>query len=315
MPETLVFGPPAISVDVEDWPQSTWDRTLPITERAAVNTRKLLQLLQTTGVHATMFVLGKFAEKFPDIVREIQAQGHEVASHGYGHIEIFKQSRGEFAEDVRRSKELLERIIGEPVHGYRAPDFSITLNTLWALDVLAKAGFEYDSSIFPIRHTRYGFPNWPVSPVRVSVGDRKSITEFPIATFRWLGRDWPVGGGGYHRLLPGAMSRYLAKSVMGATPFVFYCHPYEIDALELREIPLTIPWSVRLHQGLGRRWFATRLEAFLRRFGGRRIKDLLCSSDWPNISIEAAEQLGQPAKGANSALSKRVSSQRSAVSS
>jgi polysaccharide deacetylase family protein (PEP-CTERM system associated) len=299
MSQTLVFGPPAISVDVEDWPQSTWDRSLPITERAAVNTRKLLSLLREIDVHATMFVLGKFAEKFPDVVREIQAQGHEVASHGYGHIEIFRQSRSEFADDVLRSKELLEHIIGEPVRGYRAPDFSITLNTSWALDALAKAGFEYDSSIFPIQHARYGFPNWPVFPVRVSVGGQKSITEFPIATFRCLRRNWPVGGGGYHRLLPGAMARYLAKSVMESIPFVFYCHPYELDALELEQLSVQIPWAIRLHQGLGRRSFTARLEAFLRRFGGRRIKDLLCSSEWPQFSIEAFEQLSQPEKGVN----------------
>jgi polysaccharide deacetylase family protein (PEP-CTERM system associated) len=299
MPKNLIFGPPAISVDVEDWPQSTWDRALPITERAAVNTRKLLRLLEEAGVRATMFVLGKFAETFPEVVQEIQSRGHEVASHGYGHVEVFKQSRKEFADDVRRSKDLLEHIIGEPVQGYRAPDFSITQDTLWALETLADAGFEYDSSIFPIRHTRYGFPNWPAFPMRVSVGDRKRITEFPIATFRWLGRDWPVGGGGYHRLLPGAMSRYLAQSVMESTPFVFYCHPYELDALELEEITVKVPWSVRIHQGLGRRWFTARLEAFLRRFGGRPIRDLLGSFDWPHINIQAAPQLAHSEKALN----------------
>jgi peptidoglycan/xylan/chitin deacetylase (PgdA/CDA1 family) len=102
MPQALRFGPPVISVDVEDWPQSTWDRDLPITERAAVNTRRLLHLLREAGVHATMFVLGKFAEAFPAVVREIRADGHEVACHGYGHVEIFHQSREAFAEDITR---------------------------------------------------------------------------------------------------------------------------------------------------------------------------------------------------------------------
>jgi len=135
----LPFGPPVISIDVEDWPQSTWDHSLPITERAASNTRRVLALLSEAGVHAT---------------------------HGYGHVEIFHQSQGEFTEDIRRSKENLEQIIGARVRGYRAPDFSIVRKTLWALRILSEAGFDYDSSIFPIRHARYGIPDWPVIPVR-----------------------------------------------------------------------------------------------------------------------------------------------------
>ena len=136
MPEAVAFAPPAISIDIEDWPHSTWDRSLPITERAALNTHRVLTLLSDARVHATMFVLGKFAEKFPGVVREIHAQGHEIASHGYGHIEIFKQSRKEFGADVQRSKDLLEQIIGERIRGYRAPDFSIVPHTLWALETV-----------------------------------------------------------------------------------------------------------------------------------------------------------------------------------
>jgi polysaccharide deacetylase family protein (PEP-CTERM system associated) len=281
MPQALTFGPPVISVDVEDWPQSTWDRMLPITERAATNTRVVSELLRQCGVRVTMFVLGKFAETFPTVVREIHEQGHEIASHGYGHVEIFKQSRQEFTEDVRRSKDLLEQIIGRQVKGYRAPDFSVVKETLWALGVLAEAGFEYDSSIFPIAHSRYGIPNWPVAPVRVALPDNRAILEIPLATLSLMRRNWPIGGGGYHRLLPGFVFQYFAKSVMASVPFVFYCHPYERDAMEFREIPLRIPLRVRLHQGLGRRRFTPRLKAFLCRFGGRPIEDLVASSDWP----------------------------------
>jgi polysaccharide deacetylase family protein (PEP-CTERM system associated) len=283
MPQTLAFAPPVISVDVEDWPQSTWDRKLPITARAAANTRILLDLLGQCGVRATMFILGKFAEKFPAVVREIAEQEHEIASHGYGHVEIFNQSRQVFAEDVRRSKDILEQIVGRRVRGYRAPDFSVVNQTLWALEVLTEAGFEYDSSVFPIAHSRYGIPNWPVAPVQVALPQNKAILEIPIATFRWMKRNWPVGGGGYHRMLPGFMFRYFAKSVMMSAPFVFYCHPYELDALEFSEIPVRIPLHVRLHQGLGRRRVTRRLKAFLQHFGGRRIEDLLSSSDWPKF--------------------------------
>ena len=115
MRQSLRFGPPIISVDVEDWPQSTWDRDLPITPRAADNTLRLLSVLREAQVRATMFVLGKFAAAFPDVVRQIRAEGHEVACHGYGHVEIFNQSRQEFAADVRRSKDMIEQILGEPV--------------------------------------------------------------------------------------------------------------------------------------------------------------------------------------------------------
>ena len=287
MSEALTFSPPVISIDVEDWPQSTLDRDLPITERAAVNTRRILSLLREAGVCATMFVLGKFAESFPNVVREIQAEGHEIACHGYGHVEIFKQSRQEFAKDVRRSKDLLEQILGESIRGYRAPDFSIVHHTLWALEVLAEEGFEYDSSIFPVRRARYGIPNWPAFPVRVDFAGHKAIVEIPIATLRCLGKNWPVGGGGYHRLLPGFMSRHFAKRVMASAPFMFYCHPYEFDTLEFKEIPIQIPLHIRLHQGLGRRWFTKRFKVFLRQFGGRRVQDLLSSGEWPKLDINS----------------------------
>ena len=171
MSETMSYGPPVISIDVEDWPQSTWDRNLPITDRAVDNTRRVLRLLREAEVRATMFVLGKLAERFPHVVKEIQADGHEVACHGYGHLEIAQQSPDEFLADVRRAKDLLEQITGEKVKGYRAPDFSIVRNTLWAFDALAEAGFEYDSSVVPgptssVWHSRLAGPSgagrsWP----------------------------------------------------------------------------------------------------------------------------------------------------------
>lgn len=286
MPKRLKFGPPSISVDVEDWPQSTWDRSLPISPRSADNTRRVLELLDDAGVRATMFVLGKFAEKYPNVVREIQSRGHEVACHGYGHTEVFKQSEQAFREDVRRGKELIEQAIGQRVLGYRAPDFSIVARTLWALRVLAEEGFSYDSSIFPVRHSRYGIPQWPTEPIRVVLPGNISIYELPIATVRWLGTNWPVGGGGYHRLLPSPMIRYLARRTLAIEPFVFYCHPYEFDAREFQEISLRLPLKVRIHQGLGRHWFGGRFSKFLREFGGRKMIDLLESKPWKIMNID-----------------------------
>jgi polysaccharide deacetylase family protein (PEP-CTERM system associated) len=289
MSEALTFGPPVISVDVEDWPQSTWDRALPITGRAATNARRLLAILREANVRATMFVLGKFAETFPTLVREFRAEGHEVACHGYGHVEIFKQSPQEFATDICRSKNGIEQIIGERIKGYRAPDFSIVSHTLWALEVLADAGFEYDSSVFPVYHPRYGIPNWPVAPVQVCLSDHKTIAEFPIATYRGLGKNWPVGGGGYYRVLPGFLSRRFAKTIMTSAPFIFYCHPYEFDTREFKEIPIKIPLHIRLHQGLGRRWFMQRFKSFVNEFGGQRVEDLFSSRTWPRFDIASLQ--------------------------
>jgi polysaccharide deacetylase family protein (PEP-CTERM system associated) len=289
MPDALRHAPPIISVDVEDWPQSSWDRSLPITQRSADNIRRLMEILARAGLRATMFVLGKFAERFPDVVRELDAAGHEIASHGYGHVEIFKQTRPDFAADIKRGKEFLEQTIGKAVRGYRAPDFSIVGDTLWALEELAERGFEYDSSIFPVRRPRYGIPDWPLSPMRVILPGGKSILEFPIACYRAWGKNWPVGGGGYHRLLPGSASRWFAGRVMKSRPFVFYCHPYEFDPREFSEISMDIPLKVRLHQGLGRGRFEARFVRLANQFGGCRVADLLERDDWPDFRPIPAE--------------------------
>jgi polysaccharide deacetylase family protein (PEP-CTERM system associated) len=285
MLQTLNFAPPVISIDVEDWPQSSWDRGLSITERAAKNTRHLLDVLDRADVRATTFILGKLAERFPDLVREIHARGHEIASHGYGHIEIFNQTPEQFADDVRRSKDLLEQITGDRVHGYRAPDFSIVHRSLWALEVLTDLGFTYDSSIFPVRRPRYGIPDWPLGPTTVRLPSGRLIVEFPVASYRAWGKNWPVGGGGYHRLLPGLAGRWFARRVMQHRPFVFYCHPYEFDPREFAELSLAIPLKVRLHQGLGRSRFETRFMALVRHYGGRRMADLLAQARWPELDL------------------------------
>lgn len=296
MPGTLSYAPPIISIDVEDWPQSSWDRDLPITQRAADNTRRLLALLDRAGVKATMFVLGKLAERFPELVREIDAAGHEIGSHGYGHVEIFKQSRAEFGEDLRKSKVLLEDIVGKPVRGYRAPDFSIVRDSLWALEELAEQGFEYDSSIFPVKRPRYGIPDWPLSPTRVLLPGGNTILEFPIASYRAWGKNWPVGGGGYHRLLPGTAGRWFARRVMQSRPFVFYCHPYEFDPREFAEIDVAIPLKIRLHQGLGRGRFTSRFTSLIAKYGGCRMIDLVDGHTWPDFPLSSLGQSAETTK-------------------
>lgn len=278
--------PPVITVDVEDWPQSTLNRDLPITPRAERNARHVMQVLDELGAKATMFVLGKFAETFPFVVRDMHAAGHEIASHGYGHVEVFHLTREQFAADLRRSKDHLEQLIGAPVVGYRAPDFSIVRRSLWGLDVLAQSGFVYDSSIFPADRPRYGIGNWPTDPRSVQLADGREIVEFPIGTLPTKKRNVPIGGGGYVRLLPGMLARNLAARAMRTIPFVFYCHPYEFDPQEFRAMPFEVPWKLRLHQSLGRRFFEGRFRSFIQRFGSQRMIDLYRRHEgtWPEVS-------------------------------
>lgn len=281
----MILKAPIISIDIEDWQQSTWDRDLPITQRAKRNTVNLLERLDRLGIRTTMFILGKFAETFPEVVREIDNAGHEIGCHGHSHLEIFGQSRDEFTEDISRAKDFLEQTVGKPVNGYRAPDFSIIRESLWALEALAEAGFSYDSSIFPVRHPRYGIPDWPVRPVMVTLQNGMSIREFPIATFTWMGKNLPIGGGGYHRLLPGMIVRWIVRPLLVKRPFVLYVHPYEFDPDEFREIDLDIPLKTKLHQGLGRKRTGGRFDAFVREFGGQRFTDIIENVNWISYKV------------------------------
>jgi polysaccharide deacetylase family protein (PEP-CTERM system associated) len=281
-------APLVVSFDVEDWPQSTWDRSLPISDRSRANAEKLLDILAVHDRKATLFILGKFAERFPDLIRRMHAAGHEIASHGHGHVEIFTQSPAVFREDVSRSKKLLEDIIGEEVIGYRAPDFSIIRESLWALETLAELGFRYDSSIYPIRHKRYGIEDWPVDPVNVKLPSGATIVELPIATVSLFGRALPVGGGGYHRLLPWMIIDWAVRRLTtNGRPFVAYGHPYEFDAHEFASLPFRIPLKTRLHQGLGRARLEQRFKAMIGKYESTRARDLALSREWPAIAPAA----------------------------
>jgi len=227
----------ALTVDVEDYFQvsafseninySDWDN-YPL--RVEDNTRALLELFDQHKVTATFFVLGWVAERTPGLVREIAACGHEVACHGFSHQLVYNQSPQVFREETLRSKQLLEDIIQQPVYGYRAASYSITERSRWALDIIAEAGFIYDSSIFPVRHDRYGMPGTPEAPYILESPAGRSITEFPLATARVFGYRLPVAGGGYFRLYPYLVTR-LGLSQINAQqrPFIFYLHPWEID--------------------------------------------------------------------------------------
>lgn len=228
----------ALTVDVEDYfhvsafseciDQKDWD-SYPL--RVENNTRRLLDLFDQHSVKATFFVLGWVAERTPGLVREIAARGHEVACHGYSHQLVYNQSPRIFREETIRSKTLLEDIIQAPVIGYRAASYSITGRSLWALDIIADAGFEYDSSIFPVRHDRYGIPDASVYPHRLKTPNGSWLVEFPLSTARIFGFRLPVAGGGYFRLYPYRLTRTGLKRINGREnkPFIFYLHPWEID--------------------------------------------------------------------------------------
>jgi polysaccharide deacetylase family protein (PEP-CTERM system associated) len=230
----------ALTVDFEDWyqgleiPHTDWEG---YQDRLPDSGRRLLQLLAGLGVRATFFVLGRVAERHPELVREIVAAGHELGTHGWSHTLVYQLTRATFGDELRRSIRLLEDLGQCRVTGHRAPFFSITRDSLWALDVLGEAGIRYDSSIFPVLNYRYGIedaPRWPY-PVETAGG---TVTEFPITTWRALGRNLPVAGGAYFRLYPYALTRAAFRSINRAgKPGVFYVHPWEIDP-EHPRIPL-----------------------------------------------------------------------------
>jgi len=280
---------PILSADIEDWLQSTWDREAPIGEVARTNTLALLERLDRLDVRITMFILGKFAEKFPDVVRRIMDAGHEIAAHGHGHLEIFTQTREHFREDIRRNKDHLEQLTGKAVVGYRAPDFSIVKNSIWALDELAEAGFVYDSSIFPVDGGRYGIPHWPLGPGSIELGSGQSIIEFPVTAWPVGGKNRAVGGGGYHRLLPGFIIRRIMKKVLAERPFVTYMHPYEFNANEFSEMKAHVPLRVKIHQGLFRSRFGLRFDSYVKQFGGTTFSEFLKENRVPCISIDAIQ--------------------------
>jgi polysaccharide deacetylase family protein (PEP-CTERM system associated) len=245
-----------MSVDVEDYfhasafdrivARPTWSTRESRVER---NTQRLLETFDTAGIHATFFILGWVAERFPQLVRDIAAAGHEVASHGFHHQLIYGLTPDQFRDDVRRAKQTIEDAAGCAVRGYRAPSFSIVQASLWALDVLIEEGHLYDASIFPIRHDRYGIADAPRQVHRIERSSG-SIIEVPGSTVRCCGVNLPIAGGGYFRLLPYQWTRSrMAKLNRAGEPAVFYIHPWEIDPQQPR-LPVGRLTRVRHYHGL-----------------------------------------------------------------
>jgi polysaccharide deacetylase family protein (PEP-CTERM system associated) len=222
-----------LTIDLEDWPVAVLGPHHEVTGRVVENTLRCLQVLRWHNVKATFFVLTKVAVRFGDLIREVHAAGHEIASHGHGHELLTTITPERFKDDVRRSLDILGELVGYRPLGYRAPGFSIVESTRWAGPILADLGLKYSSSIFPIRHPRYGIPG---APRHIHRWKDCGLIECPPATFRCLRRNLPVAGGGYFRLLPGAIARLAIRRInRRGMPAILYLHPYELDIEGIRE--------------------------------------------------------------------------------
>jgi polysaccharide deacetylase family protein (PEP-CTERM system associated) len=264
----------ALTVDFEDWyqgleiPIERWGQ---FEDRLASSGRLLLRIFAEAGVRGTFFVLGSVAERHPELVREIVAGGHEVATHGWSHEFVYRLDPGRFRDELLRSIEVLEAIGGARVVGHRAPYFSITRQSLWALDVVREVGLRYDSSVFPVLNYRYGIENAPRWPYPISGHD--GPIEFPISTLRVLGRNVPFSGGAYFRAFPYALTRSAFRRVNAAgKSVVFYVHPWEVDPDHPRvRLPRRI--AMTHYVNLGRT--EPRLRRLLREFAFAPMRELL----------------------------------------
>jgi polysaccharide deacetylase family protein (PEP-CTERM system associated) len=273
----------ALTIDVEDYFQVSafaghirpedWTK-LPC--RVERNVDLILGLLDQHRARATFFTLGWIAERYPALVRRIVDGGHELASHGYAHLRASDQTREEFGRDITLSKVLLEQLGGKPVHGYRAPSFSIGAGNMWALDSLRAAGYRYSSSIYPIRHDHYGMPDAPRFAWRH--GGDNGLLELPVSTVRVLGRNLPAGGGGYFRLLPYAASRWALRRINShdGQAGIFYFHPWELDPGQPRQRGIGMKTRLRHYLNLHR--MEARVGRLLGDFRWGRVDDIFLGS-------------------------------------
>ena len=250
----------AFTVDVEDWYQSSVDFDAPITERVVRNCENLLGLLDQRGIKGTFFVQGMVAQAFPSLVRTFIQQGHEVQSHGHSHRPLYQMNRVELERELEFSRKTVEDAAGVRVTTFRAQDFSIRRDNIWALELVAEAGFQINSSVFAMRTKRYGIAGWPAGPARVRLQNGAILLEAPVAVVRYGAICLPVAGGGYFRLIPqGLLFRALSSIIAIGRPAIVYCHPYEFAPDELDEFRGNVSPLFLQYQRLGRRQFAPRV--------------------------------------------------------
>jgi polysaccharide deacetylase family protein (PEP-CTERM system associated) len=271
----------AMTVDVEDYfhvsafarriDRRDWD-SYPL--RVGNNTARLLDILSQYDVRATFFTLGWVAERDPALIKRIAAAGHEIACHGYSHELVYRQTPAVFRQETEHAKKILEDLVQMPIAGYRAASYSITAASLWALDVLCELGFTYDSSVFPVRHDRYGIPGARREPHRLRTPAGNSIIEFPLSTIELLRYRLPVSGGGYFRLFPYAVTRAALRHINDRehNPVIFYLHPWEIDPNQPR---VEAGWLSRFRHYNNLEKCEARLHRLLKDFRFGRVGDAL----------------------------------------
>jgi polysaccharide deacetylase family protein (PEP-CTERM system associated) len=243
----------ALTLDVEDWYQSTVDFDAPISERVLRNMDKVRAVLDEFNIKGTFFVQGLVAETFPRLLQELVAEGHEIQSHGYSHRPLFSMDRAALRTELEYAIKTVEDACGVRVTAFRAPDFSILPENLWALEMLADCGFEVDSSIFPLKTGRYGVAGWEMSPHFVGFQAGGGIFEVPVAIATLGPFKVPVAGGGYFRLLPAlVLEAAIRKMLSEGRPVILYCHPYEWAAGEMDELRGRVKPALAFKQGLGR---------------------------------------------------------------
>jgi polysaccharide deacetylase family protein (PEP-CTERM system associated) len=270
-------------------------------DRMEKSTRRLLDLLAAAEVRATFFVVGDIARTVPRLVRDIHAGGHEIGSHSWNHSRVDRFTPAAFREDALKSKDALEQVTGAAIRGFRAPTFSIVRKTPWAIDVLAECGYEYDSSIFPVHHDRYGIPDAPRGPFVVS-GREQELLELPPLTYRALGFNLPVAGGGYFRLFPLPIMRAgIRQAMRSEQPAVamLYFHPWEFDEDQPR-LPLGRLAQWRTYVGIGKT--TNRLKSLLRDVTYTRAADAVEAlrapeANLPRVGIAAPSPAGTPVFG------------------
>jgi polysaccharide deacetylase family protein (PEP-CTERM system associated) len=249
----------AFTVDVEDWYQSTVDFDAPIHERVLRNMDRVRAVLDEFRIKGTFFVQGRVAETFPHLLQELLADGHEIQSHAYSHRPLYAMDRAALRQELEYSIKTVEDACGVRVTAFRAPDFSIVPENLWALEVLAESGFEVDSSLFPMKTSRYGVPGWPRSPHHVRFRSGHRLLEVPVAIATVGPFQLPVAGGGYFRLLPSMLlERAISSLLDDGRPVILYCHPYEWNPGEMSEYRGRVSPYLSFTQSLGR-------DAFIRR--------------------------------------------------
>jgi polysaccharide deacetylase family protein (PEP-CTERM system associated) len=288
-----------MSVDVEDYfqveafsgsvtPQS-WESW---PSRVVANTRRVVDLFARHNAKATFFFVGWVAEQFPSLVRDVMAQGHEIGCHGYWHRPVYSMTPEQFREDTRRALDAIQQASGAEVLGYRAPTWSITNRSLWALDVLADLGFVYDSSIFPIRHDLYGIPDAPRTAYVHTCANGKTLREFPPATIRFGGMNWPAAGGGYLRIFPLRYTFWVLQQMekQFGEPAVIYFHPWEIDPDQPR---IDGPLKSRLRHYTNIDLMEERLGALLNTWRFQSFRDRMAADAFADSAVAEKNSLAQ----------------------